>query len=283
MGFDMKLGLALGGGGARGAAHIGVLIELMRLGIKPDLVTGTSVGGMIGALLAAGVELEDMVEFFPRLNVSHMYSLPDDVPSIAGHKNIEHLLEETIGRITFDDLRIPLSVVTTDLISRKEVVIDEGDLISAILATISIPILLPPVERGGHMLIDGGVVNNTPFDIARARGCTYVLAIDLTNTAVYGTPTDFEPIAINPLSKILSGTKLASMWQVVSTMMDIISRSSMNTRLAIIQPDLLLRPKLGTIGILDFHRWKDAIEAGREAVRGAEKELLEFKEKAGLD
>ncbi len=278
----MKFGIALGGGGARGAAHIGVLAELSRRDIQPQLITGTSIGGMIGALLAAGFGQDDMLDFFQQLTLNHMYALPAGSPSFSNNAKLEKLLEDTFGRITFADLKIPLAVVTADLVSRKEVVLDEGDLISALLATIALPVLLPPVERDGLVLVDGGILNNVPFDIARARGATYVVAVDLTNTSPYGTPVFPAPPVTGVLSHVLNVTRRRPTFQILSAVADIITEQSFNARIAISQPEILLRPDLNTIGLFDFHRWEEGVMAGKTAAQEVEEKLAGLAEKLEL-
>jgi len=185
---------------------------------------------------------------------------------------MEKLLTETLGRITFADLSTPLAVMTTDLISRQSVTLDAGDVVTAVLATIAIPLVFPPVAWQGMSLVDGGLLNNTPFDVARARGATAVIAVDLSNTAPYGTPSDAPP-ASGVIAKALSITQRGRTWQILSATMDIITMQSFNARLAISRPDVLLRPYLGTISLFDFHRWQEGVEAGRTAVREAETQL----------
>ncbi len=233
---------------------------------------------MIGVLVAAGLSGDDLTAFFSQLNLRQMYGLPGKAPSLAGNKKIEKLLEETIGRITFADLRIPAAVVCVDLISRKSVILDEGDVISAILATIAIPVLLPPMERNGMVLVDGGILNNLPFDIARARGATFIVAVDLTNTATYGR--EIGPLPPNDggmIARALSITQRNRTMQIVSTVTDIITAQSFNARMAISQPDILLRPYMGSIGLLDFHRWEEGLAVGRTAVQENE-DLFVFRE-----
>ena len=271
----MKIGLTLGGGAARGSAHIGVLMELEALGIRPNLITGTSIGGMMGALLAMGLTVTEITTFFANLSVSSMFQLTKrTTPAVTGTQKIEKLLVETLnGRPTFADLQTPLAVVTTDLVTRQAVILDEGDLISAVLATIAIPLVFPPVERNGHVLVDGGLLNNTPFDVARARGATFVIAVDLTNTAPYGTPVPPDKSGTGMVERMLVRTQQGRTWQILSTVTDIITTQSFNARLAVSRPDVLLRPKLGTIGLFDFHRMEDGIAAGRTAVRDAGDQL----------
>lgn len=264
--MSKSFGLTLGGGGARGAAHIGVIEELERVGLYPDLVTGTSIGGLVAALLAAGCSAAQLTAFFEKLSIAQMYSLPGTLPAFSNNNKVEKLLEETIGRITFADLQIPLAMVSTDVVHRKPVILDEGDVISAVLATIALPLVLPPVARDGHTLVDGGIMNNVPFDVAHARGATFVLAVDLTNTAPYGTVNQTTPTTGNVIERVLNITQRNRTWQMMSTVVDIITAQSLNTRLAVSRPELLLQPDLGTIGILDFHRWQEGVEAGRTAV-----------------
>ena len=272
--MSKKFGLTLGGGGARGAAHIGVLAELERLNLQPDLITGTSMGGMLGALSAAGLGSTALAAFFEKLSLTQMYGLPGSLPAFSSSSKVEKLLEATIGRLTFAELKTPLALVATDLVSRKPVVMDEGDVITAVLATSALPLLLPPVERDGHVLIDGGILNNVPFDIARARGMTFTLAVDLTNSAPFGTHADPLPAASGILARVLTATQKRRTWQILSTVTDIITAQSLNARMALAPPELLIRPEIGTIGLLDFHRWQECVEAGKTAVLAHEEQLL---------
>lgn len=266
-----RIGFALGGGGGRGSAHIGALLELERLAIRPDLIIGTSIGGMLGALYAAGVDANGLGEFFHQLQVDKLYALPGSSVSLAHNNKLEKLLEETIGRLHFNDLSIPLAVTATDLRRRKLVVLDEGDLISAVLATTALPIVLPPVLRDGLVLADGGLLNNVPFDVAYARGATHVIAIDLSNASPYGGADETPPVS--RFARYWQTTRLFGTWQVLNAIVDIVTMQSLQTRLALTEPDVLLQPFIDTIGILDFHRWEEGILAGKTAVQEIEETL----------
>ena len=274
----MKLGLALGGGGARGAAHIGFLMEMKQLGLWPDLLTGTSAGGIVGALVAAGLELEAIATFWGQLNLSQLFSLPGSKPAVMDNAKAEALLESFIGRPTFADLHLPLALVTVDLVSRQEVILDEGDVVTAVLATAAFPVLSPPIQRNGMTLIDGGVLNNVPFDIARARGATYVIALDLSNTAPYGTPVEPHASAPGLLGRALTATQRWPIWQVASAVSDILTMQGVRARMAISPPDLLVRPEVGTIGLLDFHRTAEGIDAGKKAAQKHAESLQKLKQ-----
>lgn len=269
----MKFGLTLGGGGARGAAHVGVISELERLGLRPDLITGASIGSLIGALYAAGKTAAQLTDLLEHIGISQLFSMPGNTSSLMSNNKLEKIMEEAIGRISFAELQIPLALVTVDLVERKIIVLDEGDLISAVLASMALPVVLPPVERDGRLLIDGGVLNNVPFDVARARGATFVLAVDLTNTAPFGTPAPTTPATGGVIERMLSFTQRQRTWQILSTVTDIITGNSLNVRLAISQPELLLRPELGSIGLFDFHRWEEGVAAGKTAVAAHEETL----------
>jgi NTE family protein len=271
--MDKKIAFALGGGGGRGSAHIGVLMEFERLGIRPALITGTSIGGMLGALYAAGLDAARLMDFFRQLQVDKLYALPGNSFSLTNNNKLEKLLEQTIGRLHFSDLQIPLAVTATDIRRHKLVVLDDGDLISAILATTALPIVLPPVERNGLILIDGGLLNNVPFDVAYARGATHVLAVDLTNAAAYGVNGEAVPQPTGRFSRIMKIPQLFGTWQVLNAVMDIVTEQSLQTRLALTEPDVLIQPFIDTIGVLDFHRLEEGVAAGVTAVQEIETQL----------
>lgn len=279
----MKTGLALGGGGARGAAHIGVLMELERLEIRPSLITGTSIGGVVGALLAAGFSLAEMEAFFQHLTVGNIYGLPGGAPAISSNTKLEKVLREKLEERTFADLEIPLAVVTTDLVSRREVVLDEGDVVTALLATTALPVVFPPVNVEDRVLTDGGLLNNLPFDVARARGAAYVIAVSLSNTAPFGTPTSDTTPLPDMLSRALAFTRRRPTLQVLSAINDIWSDVTVRTRMVISPPDLLLQPYLGTMGLFDTHLVGQGILAGRTAVQEVEQTLLADLKKEGKE
>ncbi|MGD8855730.1 MAG: patatin-like phospholipase family protein [Chloroflexota bacterium] len=271
----MKFGLALGGGGARGAAHIGVLMELERHGLWPDMVTGTSIGGLVGALIAAGLRSHEIKEVFAQMRFGKLYSLPWQKPAVMDNRKLERLLDSSIGRPTFADLKIPLAVMATILEDREELVLDEGDVVTAVLATTAFPVALPPVPWRGKTLIDGGVLNNTPFDVVRDRGADIVLAVDLANSAPYGSAVT-EPRKANILARLLSRAQSEPIYQAVSTLADILTYQNVAKRLEQNPPDLLLRPDVGTIGLFDFHLLDEGIEVGRQAALREEETLARW-------
>lgn len=272
----MKLGLALGGGGARGVAHISVVQALIDAGLRPDLLTGTSIGGLVAGLLATGMASDDMIAFFRQITFSQIFARPGGDPALASNHRFAALLERTIGRPTFAELEIPLALVAVDLVSRREVILDEGDLITALLATTAFPIVLPPVERDGQVLVDGGLLNNVPFDITRARGATHVIAVDLSNSLPYGSPVEI-PTGSGLVARALAMTQRTALWQVLTTVTDILTTQSVKARMAISPPDLMIRPQVGTIGLFDFHRLEEGLRAGEQAVEQVAEEVEDLK------
>lgn len=181
--FDRRprsVGLALSGGAVRGAAHVGVLQVLEREGIRPDVVVGTSAGAIVGACYAAGVPIAEISQLLSglrwpklaRLAWNNRLSLFDTMP-------LEAFVQATIGLQTFDDLPRRFAAVACDIVTGKRVTLRSGGVARAVRASSAIPGLFPPVEIDGRMLVDGGVVDNLPVDVARELGADYVIAVDL--------------------------------------------------------------------------------------------------------
>ena len=178
-----KVGLALGGGYARGLAHIGVLEVLEREGIPIDIISGTSIGALVGALYARKKDATLIKKQASRLDWIGMTSLVDlTLPrsGFIGGKRVTNLLRRFMGDIQFQDLDIPLACVATDIISGEEVVLREGSVVEAVRASISIPIIFKVARTNGRYLVDGGLVNNVPVSVAKKMGADFIIAVDIT-------------------------------------------------------------------------------------------------------
>jgi NTE family protein len=176
----LRIGLALGSGAARGWAHIGVIRELERNAIVPDVVCGTSIGSLIGAAMASG-ELERLEKWVRSLKWQKVISYFDLTMSgglIKGEKLFAFFRENFRDR-DIEDLDTPFGAIATELASGREIWLREGSLFEAVRASISLPGLFTPVERDDQLLVDGGLVNPIPVSMCRALGADVVIAVDL--------------------------------------------------------------------------------------------------------
>lgn len=243
------LGLALGGGAVRGAAHVGVMAVFERAGIVPDVISGTSVGAVIGAAFAAGISSAEVLEQFLLASWSRMVR-PSRHPRLGmGRASpLAELLRSVTNAETFADLKIPLAVVASDILSGKPVSISEGPLVEAVMASAAIPILFEPVRHDGQLLVDGGLTDNVPVDAARALGAEYVVAVDIV-PALDGS---YEPEGLRDMA-ILS---LA------------IVQHRGEARL-LVDADLVITPDVGQLSPSDFSRVEEAYDAGVTAAEAA--------------
>jgi NTE family protein len=306
-GKHRRVGLALGSGGARGWAHLGVLQALREKNIQVECVAGTSMGAMVGAFVAAGREpvLRELAEnldwrvlrqFFWEVSLSR-----------SGLSDGRKLLAETgklLGRREFRELDLPFRAVATDLNTGGEVVLSSGNLLAALRASISIPGLFSPVRVGRRLLVDGGLVNPVPVSVARAMGVACVLAVDVSQ----GIEPEPPPAAVRtekdkagrrgilPLPRPASGEERGGAARVLDrfraeierqtqrlraaatgavsrpAVVDVLVRSVRiaEARIALARrqaepPDILIEPKVGQIGTLEFQRAKEAMAAGYAA------------------
>jgi len=179
----LKIGLALGSGGLWGLAHIGVLKVLEENNLPVDYIAGSSMGAIIGALYALNPNVKELEEKAFSLTKKDLAKLLDlNIPKtslIKGNK-IRSFLEKLIGDKSFSDTKIPFKIVTTDLESGKEIIISKGKLVDAIMASISIPGIFPPIRLQEGLLVDGGLINATPTNIVKKMGSDVVIGVDLT-------------------------------------------------------------------------------------------------------
>jgi NTE family protein len=265
-----KIGLVLGGGGARGLAHIGVLKVFEREGIKFNVLAGTSMGGLIGALYAAGIPTQEIeTEALQRGKTKEIIRLLDLNISLRGllkGTRIYNQLADTLGPdLTFADLKIPLAVMAVDLRTGREVTISEGKVVEAIRATISVPGIFHPVEIGPYLLVDGGMLNNVPVEAAHNLGATKIIAVDVLPDFRQNQPG--QPPVVQPLKPPRTPLPWHGLWHVEMIMISAITSYALKLN----PPDITLRPELPADMdvLIGFDRPQVAIAAGEKAAEEA--------------
>ena len=242
-----KVGIALGGGGARGISHIKFLQVLDECNIKPSIISGTSIGAIIGAFYASGMNGKRIEEILNKFNLLEMSKLIDisffSSSGLIRGKYFEEFLEETLPIKKFENLPIPLKIVATNFWKREQIIFDSGDIIPAIRASISVPGIFDPVKIGDTILIDGGMTNPVPFDIIRNE-CDFCIAIDVSGKA-------------SPKSK----NSLPSISQAVLTSFHIMEKALVENKLKIFKPDIFIKPDLFDIELMDFHKYPEILKS----------------------
>lgn len=269
----MDISVALGGGGAKGAAHIGVLKTLEKHGYRIKALAGTSAGGIIGAIYAAGFSPAEILERFQKIERSSLYARrPGDGPSLLGVAGINQVLTEMLGKLNFDDLRIPFVVTAVDLITGQEVILKEGRVVDAVLATMSLPGIFPHQEWDHYHLVDGGLLD--PVPVAPARALAHhlpVVAVALSHMVQVDDPFLTPPkfLAPEPLLRQIARLRVAQAFSIFLRSVDIGSCALAELKLKIDQPEVLIRPQVNAIGLLDPVDVAAVAKLGEQAAEGA--------------
>lgn len=260
------VGLALSGGGARGIAHIGVLKVLEREGVPIDLLTGTSMGGVVAAAYAAGLTPTFMEQEALRMtNPSRLLSLADPTLPRRGlfeGQKVVNYLDRHLRECTFDSLRCPLSLIAVSLDESEAVTLNEGRVADALRATIALPGLFKPVERNGQLLVDGGLLDNLPADVARQMGADIVIAVD-----VVGDISTFSAMIKTLRERRYLPGGLASTFEVMLRSLDVMMKEINQRRLMEADPEIVIRPDVPAevSVLLGFTRAADTIASGERA------------------
>lgn len=276
------IALVLGGGGARGLAHIGVLRVLEREGIPVSHIAGTSIGGLIGAVYAAGLSMDALTaevdniskvtEFLRLMDVS----ISTQGISVKGARIYDYIAGLLGSELTFADLQRPLALVAVDLYSGRQVILQGGLVSDAVRATISIPGIFTASELGDYRLVDGGVLNNLPVDVGRslAPAGTPVIAVDVLPD--YSPNHPGQEAIVPPLSPPFLPGSLQEVYQVLMVMISALTHERLKEN----PPDLLIRPHIppGVTLLYGFNRAADIVAAGEEAAEAALPEIRRMKE-----
>jgi len=306
-----SIGLALGSGSARGWSHIGVIQALREMGINPDVVSGCSIGALVGGAYTAGY-LDDLCEWSKTLHKKDVVGF-FDVSIMSGGlisgERIMNFFRGHVGDITIESLSIPFAAVATDLGTGREIWLKSGSLLDAVRASISLPGIFSPVRIGDKWLVDGGLLNPVPVSVCRAMGADIVIAVNLNGGLVgkhfsYDQAKDIRAMKLHGMDKssitftdriksgIQSGigTVLSQVWRgesgapglfdVLASSINIMQDRITRSRMAGDPPDLVLMPRLEHLGLLEFYRASEAIEEGRVCTEQAKqtiKRIIHYK------
>ena len=246
-----KLGFALGAGGSRGVAHIGFLMAMEEEGIKPDYISGTSMGSVVGACYALGMTPRHMRDVVKRLKFSDIFDLsinPLANAALLRSQKMQKKLKQYIGNVSFEDLKIPFRCVATDLISGKSAVlgVDKTEKVcEAVVASSSIPSVFKPVQHKEKVLVDGGILCRVPVKTVRNMGAEVIVAVDV-------------------LGKIRKADKKYNMLTVLTRVFDIADSEMTRYKRKEQKPDMFLEPDLGDMVQYKFKDISLAIEKGYE-------------------
>ncbi len=239
-----KIGLALSGGGVRGAAHVGVLRILEREGIRPDCVVGVSAGSIVGAGYCAGMSVAKMEEIALNLQWSKLGRIVRPRLGFFDSQRLESYVTELIGDLQFAELSIPFAAVAADILTGQLVILREGSVAQAVRASCALPGIFTPVERGDQLLVDGGVINNLPVSVAREMGADYVIAVDLL------------PL---PPTRRARPQNLFEMWALsFYTLLRVTHAEGKDA-------DCLITPAVGSYGTFEFSKIEEVLKKGVEA------------------
>lgn len=267
--MNPPIALALGAGAARGLAHIGVLQTLSEAQVHIDYIAGTSIGALVGALFAAGVDLKELERLACSLRLRHVVDFVLPGSGLVGGEKLRAFLNLFLRDKTFADLYLPLAVVATDLQTGEEVVIHQGPVVEAVLASCAIPGIFRPVHHLGRRLVDGGLVDRVPVRVAAGMGAGLVVAVD-----------------VGPR---LTASRLRTLPEITMQAIDIMQEELM--RLKARSADVFIRPPVGEFSPFRLDQGAEIIRRGRVATWGAlpalreaeEKKRVEWKKAAGTD
>lgn len=273
--IDMnKITLALGGGGTKGFAHIGVIRQLEREGYQIEAIAGTSAGGIVGALYAYGYTVKEIIEFSRNLNFSDIFHrLPNDPPSLLGLGGLTKRLKDVFGEATFNDLKIKFASVSVDIDSGNLIIMNKGKLVDAVKATTAVPGIFPSKEMAGLNLVDGGVLDPVPVTTARwLYPDAPVIAVSLIPPM--NEWSKMERLNIPPFMPIpqfvvdqLNQLRLGQAMHIFINSMEIMMNMITDLRLTIDKPDIIIRPKVYHHTMFDEVDIDQMVRLGEEAVR----------------
>ena len=297
---NKKVGLALGSGSAKGLSHIGVIKLLEEMDIKIDYIAGSSIGAMIGGAYAAGVSINEIEDIALKTDLasSVKYFLPTISKSglISGTK-VTEFLRDIVGDIKIENLKIPFTATATDILTGQEIDFKNGNLAEAIRASISVPIIFQPVIHDNQILVDGGLANPLPINVAREMGAEFIIAVnvmpslDRTNTGKRKENTNRQISALASEMKAAMREKLEwfnidykwikklltskgkynvpGLKKVLNQSVYITQRKLARLSVELYRPNILIEPDIPFAGFFDFYKAREIIDIGYKSSKDA--------------
>jgi len=278
----MKTGIALGGGGAKGLAHIGVLKVLEQNGIVPDMVSGTSIGALVGSLYCLRGDIRAVEEFalgFENADLSPYLAPRPSSSGLVSEKRIQGFLDKMLGDARIEDLGRPFFCIATDIRGGQEATLDRGSLARAVRASISVPVIFKPVRLHERYLVDGGLVNPVPVDVLKRHGADFTIAVNVfAPLPAQPPPRRPPPGKEKPLiarlddffsRKLLSGGpgKEPNLVETILATIEIMQQKLIAARLRGDAPDAVIQIDTSDIKMFEFYRPAEIIRRGEEAAR----------------
>lgn len=284
--FKPTYGLVLGGGGARGSAHVGVLRVLDEIGYQPDVIVGTSIGGLLAIALGAGWSVDQIEGLFRQVNFHAITELDRTGGGLISNRMLRDLLEDSFGGLDMRDLSPTVAVMSADVRNGQRVMIQEGSVVQAGLATSAVPGLFPPIEWEGRLLVDGGIIDNVPTQAAYELGAQRLVAVDVEGLI------DLD-VALGDLGAVSKRFQRVLYWLLDLSnrqrTFDVSIRSAMLTQhmltqyeLSLFPPDVLIHPDIPGIGLMAFERWEETVALGEAAARAVQERIGEIMRRPNL-
>ena len=298
-----KVGLVLGSGGAKGLSHIGVIKFLEEMDIKIDFITGSSIGALLGGAYAGGLsikEIENIALETDLTSTAKLFSPGFGKSGLVTGTKVQEFLTSKLGNKNIEYLKIPFTAVATDIITGQEIHFNKGNLVEAIRASISIPIVFQPVILNNIVLVDGGLVNPVPINVAREMGADYIIAVNILssknkpapnpdkkfdNKIDLEKPLEIIPVLQRKLEDLIIDHKwirnfikhkekedLPGMKKIFYQSVQIAQEKLIELSVELYKPDILIEPKVGNINIFDFYKAEEIIEKGYDAAKEVLKE-----------
>jgi NTE family protein len=280
----MDISLALGGGGAKGNAHIGVLRQLEKEGFHIRAIAGTSFGGIVAGMYASGYTPDEIEDNFASVDQTRLYSyFSGSKPSLLGLGGVRKWLDDAIGGRTFQDLKLPCALTAVDLNHGREVVLHAGLLKDAILATIAVPGVFPSFPMHEKDLVDGGVLNPVPVSLAR-KLMPHLPVVAVTLQVPLGKPSQSGAVSMpspvhvpggltKPIFERISNLRVTQAFEIFMRSVDIGNRALAEYRLIVDKPDVIIKPDVADIPLLGLVDVREVAQRGDAAVLAVLPEL----------